>query len=287
MPGDSVEPLALSHRAATRARSRRTIALLALGLVLAAGGAGAGQLQLTWVDNSEGQAGFRIERKAGAEPAYSELALQAPGVAAYTDATVVDGTTYCYRVQAYNEAGSSPYSNEACGSLATGLALAVSLGGNGQGLVASSPAGIGCSPTCSATYPSGTLVTLAASPASGSAFGGWSGGGCAGVDPCTLTGNTPVTVSATFTATPPSSYTLAVARSGPGTVTSGPGGINCGSDCSKDYPAGTTVTLNATPNNGATFLGWTGACGGTGGCVVVVNGATSVSAAFTKGKGKR
>ena len=261
--------------------------LLALVVALAPGAAIAAQLQLSWVDNSDGQAGFRIERKASAEPAYSELALEAPGVTSYTDPTVVAGATYCYRVQAYNELGVSAYSNEACGSTAPGLVLGVSVGGTGQGHVGSSPAGIDCSPTCSASYASGALVTLAAFPAAGSTFGGWNGGGCSGTDPCTLTGNTPVTVGATFTPAP-AAYTLTVNGQGPGTVTSVPAGIDCGSDCSQGYGAGTSVTLTATASSGARFLGWSGGgCSGTGPCTVTVAGATSVTATFTKSKGRK
>src|SRR4029434_5950091 len=49
-----------------------------------------------------------------------------------------------------------------------------------------------------------------------------------------------------FTITAPS-YALTVTKKGPGQVTSTPGGINCGSDCSESYAPGTVVTLTATP----------------------------------------
>ena len=272
-----------------RQRPLQLALLLTLAVLLAPGGAAAEQLQLTWADNSEGQAGFRIERKAETEADYAELALESPGVTAYTDATIVPGTTYCYRVQAYNETGSSPYSNEACGSAAaaTGLVLTVSVGGTGQGMVSSDPTGISCGTDCVETYPSGAVVTLAASAPNGSTFGGWNGGGCAGTDPCTLTGNAPVGVGATFVAAPASSYVLSVAKSGPGMVSSGPAGISCGSDCSESYASGTAVTLTAAPSNGAQFLGWSGACSGTGPCSVVLDAAIAVSATFSKGKGKK
>jgi hypothetical protein len=50
-----------------------------------------------------------------------------------------------------------------------------------------------------------------------------------------------------------------------GTVTSSPQGtvtINCGQNCTGLYPAGTAVTLTATPSSGYTFTGWSGACSG-------------------------
>jgi uncharacterized repeat protein (TIGR01451 family) len=53
--------------------------------------------------------------------------------------------------------------------------LAVSKSGTGLGTLTSTPAGIDCGATCVATFPSGTAVTLAATPTPGSRFVGWSG----------------------------------------------------------------------------------------------------------------
>ncbi|MFZ1494731.1 MAG: reprolysin-like metallopeptidase, partial [Candidatus Competibacter denitrificans] len=80
---------------------------------------------------------------------------------------------------------------------------------------------------------------------------------------------------------PSSSYTLSVTKSGDGTVASTPAGIACGTDCSEAYEAKTVVTLNATPAAGYTFGGWSGACAGTGECVVTMAAAKSVTATFT------
>jgi hypothetical protein len=46
--------------------------------------------------------------------------------------------------------------------------------------------------------------------------------------------------------------------SGSGTVTSDPVGIDCGSDCSQAYPAGTVVQLTAAADALSTFAGWSG-----------------------------
>src|SRR5439155_992377 len=56
--------------------------------------------------------------------------------------------------------------------------LTVTNAGAGIGTVTSAPAGISCGTTCAAEFPNGTAVTLTAAPAAGSAFNGWSGGGC-------------------------------------------------------------------------------------------------------------
>lgn len=75
-------------------------------------------------------------------------------------------------------------------------------------------------------------------------------------------------------------YTLTVNKTGPGTVSSTPAGINCGSTCSAPMDAGQTVTLTATPSTGYTFGGWTGACTGTGSCQVTMTSNKTVSAFF-------
>ena len=74
--------------------------------------------------------------------------------------------------------------------------LTVSLAGSGSGTVTGS--GISCPGTCSHSYTAGTTVTLTASPASGSSFSGWSGGGCSGTGSCTVTMNSNQSVSASF-----------------------------------------------------------------------------------------
>jgi hypothetical protein len=61
--------------------------------------------------------------------------------------------------------------------------LTVQKAGAGSGTVHSTPAGIDCGATCSASF-SGS-VTLTATPAAGSTFAGWSGG-CSGLGGCTV-----------------------------------------------------------------------------------------------------
>jgi hypothetical protein len=52
--------------------------------------------------------------------------------------------------------------------------------------------------------------------------------------------------------------TVTTAGTGSGTVTSSPAGINCGNDCTEDYPENTQVTLTATPDNSSSFDAWSG-----------------------------
>ncbi len=77
--------------------------------------------------------------------------------------------------------------------------LEVFVAGGGSGVVASSPLGIECGASCTASFTLGTVVSLNASADSGSAFSGWSGA-CTGTNPCDLAMNTDQFVTATFTA---------------------------------------------------------------------------------------
>lgn len=79
----------------------------------------------------------------------------------------------------------------------TGYTLSVSRTGTGVGTVMSSPTGISCGSTCSASFGSGTIVTLTASPSAGSSFAGW-GGACSGTGSCTVSMTAARSVTATF-----------------------------------------------------------------------------------------
>jgi hypothetical protein len=81
--------------------------------------------------------------------------------------------------------------------------LKVNKGGNGEGTVTSSPAGINCGATCQADYEEGTTVTLAASAAPGSTFTKWTGAGCSGTGACVVTIERNTTVTAVFHEHPP------------------------------------------------------------------------------------
>lgn len=78
-----------------------------------------------------------------------------------------------------------------------------------------------------------------------------------------------------------SQSTLTVSRSGEGSVVSTPAGIDCGTDCSHDYEAGTSVVLTAMAATDSTFIGWTGGgCSGTDDCSITLNADATVEAQF-------
>ena len=256
----------------------------------------AASFELLWADNSTDETGFHVERKLGVNGAYGVIATTAANVTSHADLNLADNTTYCYRVNAFNGAGNSPYSPEVCGttpaaattpppppqqfSLTVNVIKTTTSSGTGNGTVTSSPAGINCGSTCSALFNSGTSVTLTPAPASGSIFAGWSGAGCS-------TGVVSMTVARTCTATfnpqpvqTPTTYILSVAKSGTGTgtVTSTPAGINCGGVCSSAYTNGTTVTLKATAAAGSIFKGWSGSGCASG--VTTMNASKNCTATF-------
>jgi hypothetical protein len=76
--------------------------------------------------------------------------------------------------------------------------LSVERLGTGSGTVSSDPAGIECGSDCSESFPEGTKVTLTATPAPGSTFDHWTGGGCAGSGACKVTMNIARKVKAVF-----------------------------------------------------------------------------------------
>ena len=170
--------------------------------------------------------------------------------------------------------------------------LTVTAPAAGAGTITSSPAGISCPSTCTASFAQGTQVTLTETAGTNFFFGGW-GGSCTGMGACTVTMTAVATVSATFTAGDTVTVAIASTPTGSaatGTVTSSPAGINCSATstttCTASFPPGTQVTLTeapaSTPAPGSIFSSWSGACTGIATtCPVTVSAtATSVTATF-------
>ena len=75
--------------------------------------------------------------------------------------------------------------------------------------------------------------------------------------------------------------TVSISGTGAGSVNPDTGSITwIGNTGVASYPTGSVVTLTATPDGGSTFTGWSGACTGTGTCLVTMSTATSVTATF-------
>lgn len=168
--------------------------------------------------------------------------------------------------------------------------------------VVSFPPGINCPDTCTASFPSGTLVTLTAQ-----SLISW-GGACAGAAaPCTVAVDGPVDVIANTAAVlgasggtpayaplppppPPAApapqWGVNVSVSGPGRVEAS-GGLRCGyrtgsrRNCSRFFHDNSNVVLRAVPRRRARFLRWGSFCTGTRRtCRLRVTATKSVVAVF-------
>ena len=159
------------------------------------------------------------------------------------------------------------------------LQLQVAKTGGGGGMVTSEPSGISCGPTCAASFARGTKVALRAQPDPGSRFAGWSGA-CSG-DTCSVTLQAAASVGARFEQIQ-AGLQVKKTGAGQGTVTSRPSGISCGPTCTAPFPAGTKVELRGQPSSASRFVGWSGACTGTGVCTVVAGETTQVGALFAR-----
>jgi uncharacterized protein YjdB len=89
--------------------------------LLGAASVSATGININWTDNSANEDGFRIERCAGVScSGFAEIATVGSNVTAYGDATVSAGTSYSYRVRAYNVVANSGYSNTATANTSLG-----------------------------------------------------------------------------------------------------------------------------------------------------------------------
>ena len=141
----------------------RRISLFAVLLAVVASAVGApaiaASIALNWSDTSTNESGFRIERMP-AGGSYSLLATVGSNVKAYSDTSVVTGSSYCYRVRAYNSAGTSSPSNQVCASVpkSTTVTATVPSGGS-SGSTSGSSSGTGTPSSPALTFPNGPKWT--------------------------------------------------------------------------------------------------------------------------------
>ncbi len=151
---------------------------------------GVGWADLHYTVNGGGQLNVRMTQS-GASATYTVSGLSDGGSVQYFFTYVPSGSS-----AAVDTAWTGM--TVSCGG-GTTYTLSVGKAGAGAGTVSSTPAGISCGATCSASYASGTSVTLTAAPAGGSTFAGWSGA-CTGTGTCNTTMTAARAVTATFNA---------------------------------------------------------------------------------------
>ncbi len=161
-----------------------------------------------------------------------------------------------YYLECMNSIGNTSYDSVLVGIV---YDLSVNKNGSGSGRVTSSPAGINCGGNCSASYLSGTSVTLTATPSADSSFAGWSG------DSDCADGRVTMNANKVCMATFELSYVLTVNKSGTGSgvITGDPPGIMgddiaCGSNCVAPFNPNTSVALATIPSAGSSFISWSG-----------------------------
>jgi uncharacterized repeat protein (TIGR02543 family) len=153
------------------------------------------------------------------------------------------------------------------------VTLAITESGNGQVTCGSNSA-------CAGSYPSGTVVNIAATPDAGWRFTGW-GGDCAFAgtgNSCRLTMSDNRNISASFERLPAQTFALNITTPG-----NGSGQVRCdGGNCASSYASGTRVNLTAIAASDSQFTGWGGDCAsaGTGICTVLMSGNRNVIANF-------
>lgn len=160
--------------------------------------------------------------------------------------------------------------------------IQISLNAVGGGSIQHVETGIACKAQCTSEAQVGKSLTLIAIPEEETEFMGWQGPPNCGTDTqCVIDPKPGITATATFAKV--IKFKLTVTKSGNGTVTSAPTGINCGTDCTQNYAQSKIVVLTATPAAGYNFTGWSGtniACPGTGTCSVKMDSAKTVQANF-------
>ena len=89
---------------------------------LVANAASSIQMDLSWTDNADNEAGFKIERKTDTT-SFNKIARLGSDVTAYADKNLLSGTEYFYRITAYNAIGDSRYSNIASDTTTAGISI--------------------------------------------------------------------------------------------------------------------------------------------------------------------
>ena len=72
---------------------------------------GTDQVLVSWVDGSDNESGFKIERQVDGSGPWTQVYVADPDTVSYQDTGLQPGTLYTYRAQAFNGGGASAYSN--------------------------------------------------------------------------------------------------------------------------------------------------------------------------------
>ncbi len=167
--------------------------------------------------------------------------IGSPTGTSFEDTDIKPGLTYSYAIKACNTDGCGDLSNADSGFAQAQQPV--------THLVTATAGSGGTISPSSQTVNAGATTSFTVTPDSGYQIESVTG--CDGSLGDTTYTTGPITadctVSASFSALPPESYSLTLTTTGTGSGTVSGGG---------DYPAGATVTLTATPDPNSTFAGW-------------------------------
>ena len=114
--------------------------------------AGTDSIELTWQDNASDEQGFTIQRSTD-QTNWTKLVTTDADETTFVDATIELDKSYCYRVSAFNTAGDSDPTSEACAIVAT-PAPATGGGGGGGSSTPKGPCPVQCaSPKPNRAFP--------------------------------------------------------------------------------------------------------------------------------------
>lgn len=251
---------------------------------LATNAAGAGQIALSWraASDNVGVAGYRVYRDG--------VLIASPATLSYLDPGAQAAQTYRYAVAACDMAGNcsalSPTVSAAAAAQAPGAPsiISVQAGGASAWVLIEPPAESGSGPVSGytvTTLPAGGVDSHAGSTALSHLVTGLSNGVSYRFVVTATNHAGPGPASGPSDPITPAVHLLNVAVEGSGTVSSSPAGIACPGQCSAQFGVNSSVSLVATPDDRVTFLGWTGACSGTGACTIRIGAAIAVGARFS------
>src|SRR5262245_4886271 len=148
---------------------------------LAASPVSTSQINLSWLDNSSSETGFKVERapesstSPGNPGTFVQIATVGAGVRTYSSTGLAQGTRYFYRVRAYNAKGNSAYSNTANAYTMAALICDQTLSPASSSVAATSSSGsvsvTSSSSTCSWTAVSNSSWITVTSGGSGTGNG--------------------------------------------------------------------------------------------------------------------
>jgi hypothetical protein len=172
--------------------------------------------------------------------------------------------------------------------VAPGHALTVQRTGSGSGTVTSSPAGIDCGTSCSASFHDGAVVTLAAGAHSGSTFVGWSGSDCARTGACQVTMSSDEAVIARFVHKPDAQIRLGSdsAYIGAGVYNTSASGQTRTGRASHGHTETFDIAIRnaGTATASFTLKGWGGGSGSNVTYLAGLTGSRNISSAMEAGK---